>query len=117
MSPTQYAVYEKETGRIIKAVTCDASLIQLQVGPGEDFVEAPVASADFYVDPGDRKVKPCKDYTLARLPVPCAIFIEGVRYWCVSQPSFTFDIPGKYQIEVDAGAQYKRKVFDYDYLP
>lgn len=63
----------------------------------------------------DGVVYPAEDYSLAAVPLPCTITIEGVEYECHEQPVFEFDAPGTYVIKVDAGPRYLKKVFNYDY--
>lgn len=110
-----YVVYEGASGRLVKTVVCSPENIDMQLGAGEAYIEGAVTSDDFYVDTESLAVRPKRDFSLSGLPLPCVIRIEGVEYRCTAQPVFEFDVPGTYQIEVDAGPQFKTKVFSYAY--
>lgn len=72
---------------------------------------------EMYFDFDSFSCKDKQDFELNNLPLPCTVTIEGVSYEVTEQPTFQFDVPGVYQIHVDAGPQYYKKVFDYDYQP
>jgi hypothetical protein len=112
-----YLIHDLNSGAIDRTVSCDPDLIALQLGAGEAFVEveADVNSNHFYVLDGI--VTPRQNYELDALPLPCTLYIEGVYYQVTEQPEFEFDAPGSYRIEVDAGAAYLKKEFDFDYQP
>lgn len=115
MNPISYLVYEDGTGRLLKQVTCPENFIALQLLEGELCVEGGVPSGDFYINLKTLRAEPKKEFTLSALPLPCTVTIEGVEYLCKTQPVFEFDVPGTYQIAVDAGPRYLNKVFSYDY--
>lgn len=70
-----------------------------------------------YIDLPARVIKRRTDYTLNHLPLPCLVTIEGVEYEVTKQPTFEFDVPGTYTIQVDAGPRYLKKEFTLDYQP
>ena len=115
MKSGSYIIYDKATGHIARLVICPEALIEHQLSPTEAFIEGSCDDSAFYVDLESLRSRPKRDFALSALPLPCVIRIEGVEYKCTTQPKFEFDVPGTYQIEVDAGPQFNKKVFAYAY--
>lgn len=115
MKISSYLIYDKLTGLISRQVTCSDALIEYQPSPSEAYIEGAGDDSALYVDVETRQLRPKRDFALSALPLPCVIRIEGVEYRCTTQPQFEFDVPGTYQIEVDAGPQFNKKVFAYAY--
>lgn len=114
---TSYVIYEEATGRVHSQMVCPPSMIDLQIRPGQAWIEGSLSSGNAYVDVANQVIKPQADYSLAKLPLPCTVRIEGVEYKCTTQPIFEFDVPGEYRIEVDAGPRFLKKEFTYAYPP
>lgn len=112
-----YIVYEMASGRITKIVVCPPDMIDIQLGAGEAYIEGSCDDSAFYVDLASLSTRPKRDFALSALPLPCVVRIEGVEYRCTTQPQFEFDVPGTYQIEVDAGPRFHKKAFTYAYPP
>ena len=104
-------------GEFTKFVSGDADSAQANVPSGFYGVESDAPLTDYWYDTSDGVVKQKQDYDLTALPTPCSIEIEGLVYEVTEQPQFEFDVPGEYEISVDAGPQYYKKVFNYDYNP
>jgi len=115
MKTGTYVIYDMSTGRIDRQVRCPEYLIALQLAESEGCLEGSCDDSAFYVDLESLRTRPKRDFALSALPLPCVIRIEGVEYKCTTQPKFEFDVPGTYQIEVDAGPQFNKKVFAYAY--
>lgn len=115
MRSASYIIYNRASGRIERLVVCPVELIEHQLSPTEAFIEGSCDDSACYVDVETLRTRPKRDFALSALPLPCVIRIEGVEYRCTTQPKFEFDVPGTYQIEVDAGPQFNKKVFAYAY--
>lgn len=114
---TSYLIYDTRDGRISRRIMCAPDQIEPQLAAGEAYLEGDQRDDQFYVDMASRSVRPKRDFSLSALPLPCTLTIEGQQYRCATQPELMFDIPGTYRIAVDAGPQFKQKVFDYAYPP
>lgn len=116
MSVPTYLIYDVAAGMPSRSLRCLPEHLEPNVQPGEAAIESTwVPDGTRYVEAG--ALRQCQDYSLAKLPLPCMVRIEGVEYKCTTQPVFEFDVPGTYQIEVDAGPQFKKKVFTYAHPP
>ena len=115
MKSGSYIIYDKTNGHIQRLVICPETLIEHQLSPSEAYIEGSCDDSAFYVDLESLRPRPKRDFALSALPLPCVIRIEGVEYKCTTRPKFEFDVPGTYQIEVDAGPQFNKKVFAYAY--
>lgn len=111
----KYAVYCMSSGAIRRILSCSPDHLLVNLSNGEEAVRVSdlVTDATHWVDQGTLKER--QDYTLTTLPLPCTITIEGVAYEVTEQPTFEFDLPGTYIIEVDAGPKYLKKEFEIDY--
>lgn len=114
-----YVIYDKYTGEIIKEVTCPQEQLADQLQEGEAVsVSNGLANSDIhYIDIENGTLLPKADYELSALPLPCIITIEGTTYEVTSQPTFEFDAPGVYTVQVDAGPHFLKKEFEIDYQP
>lgn len=116
MNLQTYLIYKVSTGEADRSLRCSADQLSYNLRPGEAAIECDwVPDGTRYVANG--QLRQCGDYQLDALPLPCTVRIEGVEYECRSQPMFEFDVPGEYQIEVDAGPRFLRKEFTYAYPP
>lgn len=113
--------YIAATGEATSILHCSSSIVLLNLKEGESAIPLPIGVVDiggYYVAHELGTLVPKADYTLGTLPLPCTLTIEGVRYENVTtQPTFEFDAPGAYIIQVDAGPQYLKKEFTLDYQP
>lgn len=116
MSAPTYLIYDAVTGRPSRSLRCLPEHLAPNVQPGEATIESTwVPDGTQFVEAG--ALRRCQDYSLAKLPLPCTVRIEGVEYKCTTQPVFEFDVPGEYQIKVDAGPRFLKKEFTYAYPP
>lgn len=109
----KWVVYEVATGQIVSIVECAEG--HMCVGEGQAFFEGSADPQLQYVHDG--ALAPRADYPLSHLPVPCDVWIDGVRYHCTEQPEFEFDVPGEYVIYVNAGPRFLEKEFRYAHQP
>lgn len=112
---TSYVVYDETTGRIRAQIVCPPPMIRIQLSRTEAAIEGSASSGDSYVDLSTLTIQPMRSFTLSDIPLPCIVTIEGVSYECDTTPAFEFDVPGTYRITIDAGAQYRKGEFEYDY--
>ncbi|MHB0820131.1 hypothetical protein ACYCFK_17875 [Stutzerimonas stutzeri] len=110
-----YLIYGAHDGRIFRCVSCPPDQIGAQLAPGEAYIQGDAPDHLFYIDLVTKTVCRKRDFSLDDLPLPCVVTIEGHSYQCSTQPEFEFDIPGIYEVRVDAGPQYLARVFDYAY--
>lgn len=113
MNTQNFVVFKKATGEILWNLTSAPG--QVVVGPDCDFLEGFADPRTQYIEDG--RIVQRRDYKLDRLPIPCDVWIDGVRYHCTEQPEFEFDVPGEYIVYVDAGPAYLEKEFTYAYQP
>lgn len=106
----RFVVYD-DSGRIKRVGFCPTGMLGLQAQEGEQVMAGDADLYRHYVLDGAVKEK--GDYSLSHLPVPCDVWIDGVRYHCTEQPEFEFDAPGEYVIYVNAGPRFLEKEFRY----
>lgn len=112
------AIIYRADGAIERAFSGPASMVDLQCGVGDSWLEGEANDVTDYVNlDAEPTITPKGDYTLEALPLPCTVTIEGVEYQVTEQPTFQFNYPGTYKISVDAGVRYLRREFDFDYQP
>ncbi|MEH6626964.1 MAG: hypothetical protein V7739_10995 [Motiliproteus sp.] len=101
------------SGEIVSSHSCLPQIAPWCAEEGELWIEGEGGDLTHYVDLAGPTITPKADYTLAALPLPCTLTIEGIDYPVTEQPTFAFNYPGTYTIEVDAGPAYLAKSFDY----
>lgn len=107
-------VFFKPDGQVVCQASTDAPA---DCSMGLQWVEGGGDCDEIYVDLVTMKCVDKGDYTLEILPMPCTLTIDGVDYYCETQPTLHFDFADTYVIHVDAGLRYKKKEFNYDYQP
>ncbi|WMC09498.1 hypothetical protein PU634_10260 [Oceanimonas pelagia] len=115
----QYVVYDTNTGEISHCFSGIPEFLPLNVMEGQSALPCPdgVTDAEYWVEHATGTIHSKGDYPLEQLPLPCTVTIEGVNYHCTEQPVFEFDAPGTYIIKVNAGPQFLKKEFEFDYQP
>lgn len=59
---------------------------------------------------------PKQHFTIDAIPLPATAEIEGEQYPITANPAvFTFDTPGTYTVQIDAGPAYYIEEFTIDY--
>lgn len=111
-----FLVYSIWLGVIIKEVSLPQDQLLNNLGEGESAILGSLGQemSNYYVVHETGTLHKKADYTLDSLPLPCTITIEGEVYEVNKQPTFDFDAPGTYTIEVDAGPKFLRKEFTID---
>lgn len=113
-----WLVYNVQSGQIVNFLLCPPSDLTLNISSGHSVVlgEWDIESeATHYVVHETGTLHEKADYTLDAIPLPATITIEGVTYEVSEQPTFEFDVPGTYNIQVDAGPKFLQKEFVIDY--
>jgi hypothetical protein len=107
-------------GEIAMYGSCSKSQLKLQIMEGCKLktlgVAFSVPNHRHYIN-GSGEHTLCESYTVDTIPVPCEIYIEGVKYEIgvgEPTPAFEFDAPGSYTIYVNAGSKYTREEFNVD---
>ncbi|MFV1943501.1 hypothetical protein VPH49_22055 [Pseudomonas luteola] len=117
MNVNFYVIYSRADGAIRCQVQCTRDQVVAQLQKGESYIPGMADDATQYIDLESLRPLSRQDYPLEALPLPCTVTIQGVDYYCETQPTFTFDAPGTYEIWVRPAAQYLSKVFTYEYQP
>lgn len=112
MIDTPFCVYDKDSGVTKRGGICLVEFLQQQASDDTEKVAAIAYSPGFYEN---GSIHPFIDYSLESLPVPCTVVIEGIAYMVTEQATFEFNYPGTYQLCVDPGPRYLKKVFTIDY--
>lgn len=100
-----YVIYNAQ-GEILQTGTCPDDMLAIQGWDGVSVVEGQADLSLDYVFDGEvapRIASPATltDMTLASLPVPCVISINGTDYPCDDATAeLSFPNPGKYAIKV-----------------
>lgn len=111
--------YRLDDGKILSSGMCPKDMLKHQrLLPGEAIVTRNhrQRAQDCYVD-GKGNIRKKQHFTLDSIPLPAVIEIEGERYEVTEQPEFSFDMPGNYEIIIDAGPAYYVETFEYAYSP
>jgi hypothetical protein len=106
-----YTIYTVATGVIQKIVSGNAGFAALNAGAGENYIAGSYDDELYWINTSTSLPELRTDYTIDTLPIPCTAYIEDIEYSITSSPTFEFDAPGDYEIEIDAGPSYLRKVF------
>lgn len=107
----KYTVYTVATGEIQKIITGTESAVLGSITTGEGYIEGSYDDELYWVNTSTDLPELRADYTISTIPVPCTAYIEEIEYTITSSPTFEFDAPGDYEITIDAGPSYLRKVF------
>lgn len=106
-----FTIYNTLTGEIQGVITGTEETANLNKEADESVIAGSFDDELYWVNPSSNVAELKADYTINSLPIPCTATIEEIEYSITSQPTFEFDSPGEYEIEVDAGPAYLRKVF------
>ncbi|MAY42272.1 hypothetical protein [Neptuniibacter sp. UBA847] len=107
-----FTVYVTLTGEITSTITGTLATAELNKEASESVIAGTYDDELYWINPSNSTAELKEDYTIDALPIPCTARIEDIEYSITSQPTFEFDSPGDYEIEIDAGPAYLRKVFN-----
>lgn len=114
-----YYVYDIDSGEVIHRMLGPLEQLNGNVLEGQSVIarEDIMPPSKIYAHHETGTLHEKADYTLDAIPLPATITIEGVSYEVTEQPTFEFDTPGVYIIQVDAGPHFLKKEFEIDYQP
>jgi len=97
----QWVQYNKATGEIVGSITATNDAIGWQ-GNAYGFIKhvGSVSEKTQYVDLLDLHVKNKEDYAYSNIPLPCEMYIDGIKYNVSTTPSITFEEDGIYDVGV-----------------
>lgn len=103
-----YTLYNPATGEIRGQVICAASDIELNVLPGEAYIDGGYSALTYYILDGVATEKTLMSpvvsgWTISNLPIPCNVRVGGVGY-DVDDGVFEFSspLPGPYKCIISA---------------
>jgi len=120
----KYTVFDKTSGKIIRQVMCDESLIKANLENGEDFIESPQGHLDpiesfYFVDPPTKSLVEKRalslqvevsglSCTVSNIPVGAMVLCDFNEPAEINDGvlEVDFEAPGTYTISVIPGLEY-----------
>lgn len=103
-----YTIYRTEDGAIDRVIACAPAQLDIELRAGEAAIAGRFDSERFRIVGGQaaplREMAPVIDgYTVANLPVPCRVTVEGTRYRIDDGVlELAPNLPGPYLLEIEA---------------